>query len=188
MISYAAVSVFIEDVYHHSSIRICTQELLNVSMQVSVWYISRGSEGGRPPSSSTATPPVSFPFLVPRYEPFLCHHIRTRTAAVIYDRSPAGCAPSTAAHTGNMGATARASFCNASPYSLFPLCRHQCHTPDTVQKQRVHREVEGCSPPPRHNRFHSSPILQTSVSFRPLLPLSNHPACQRLIYTVSLVR
>lgn len=79
----------------------------------------------------------------------------------------------------------------APSYHLFPLCRHQYPSPGIAQRQTgqqwrgQQQEEELCSVPPPLSRSHSSPTLQTLVSFRPSLPQNSHPACQRSTSTAS---
>lgn len=172
---------------------------MNVWFQVSVGYVSRGSEGGCPPSTSTSTPPLSLPLLIPWHEPHFRRHGCTRTAAVLHDSIPTCCSSTTTAYTGTTDRQtlifAAATTCSSaatiqtgshvSPSLPFALCRHQYRSLAIVQRQKGHQEAELCSPPPPPSRFRSSPILQTSVSFRPSLLLNSHPACRRSISTAS---
>lgn len=170
---------------------------ITVCVQVSVWYVSRGSEGGGPSSPSTPPSPLSLPLLVSGHEPHLRCHYNRRTTTTLHDSLPACCASSTAADTGQTDADRKfesdflCNLCVINPVLTAatvgseivvlcaPLHRHQYHTPGIVWRQRLYQEAGRCSPPPPLSRFLSSPTSQTSVSFRPSLLLNSLPVCPR---------
>lgn len=177
---------------HGNSVRseLYTSWLLVLLFQVSVRNVSRRLEGRGTAPTSTSPPPVSFSLLVPRHEPHLRRHIYSRTATIFCNSLPTGRPPTAAAHTGLIAPAATSHTCDhvqeTLPTPPFFLCRHRYPLLGIAQRRMVQQQQEElCSAPPPLSRSLSNPTLQTLVSFRPLLPLNSHPACQKLISTVS---
>ncbi|TMS12080.1 RalBP1-associated Eps domain-containing protein 1 [Larimichthys crocea] len=115
---------------------ITRQRNVNVCVQVSVGYVSRGSEGGSASSTSTPTPPLSLTLLVSRHEPHLRlprpHQGNQQPSTIAYPPAVPPRPLPTQVRQKNIERhhkpCIRCDLHPALPIS-YPLFRHQSHTP-----------------------------------------------------------